>query len=283
MEDQDGVPMPEGAIVEAAASEAGENAAAEPSHAAEPNLAAEQNLTAEPGLAAEPNLAAEPGPAAVPNLAAEPSPAAVQNLAAEPGLAAEPSPAAVQNLAAEPGLAADPHDHDAQQMEGILAQLESEPGSDDADWKSLPDMIASLSEPLGEDSLVSSIPTIHDYNLAYTQEQVEEMMQPAYEMILKDSKKSCATPKQPKALASPAEIGSSPGVVSVDSNPTPEKPRPATIARLAPLQANPDDGAKKRFQEGISDKLSPKQKLLFIELCKQKLQALNDFTSPGGD
>lgn len=233
---------------------------------------AELDAAAELGQAAdEPELhaaAAKPG-----NAANEPE----HHAAAEPGHATdEPE----HHAAAEPGHATDEPKHHAADEPGHATDDSAMDGTQmeaEVDPKDLAAMIGSFDEVMdvGEDSVVSSIPTIKDYKLAFSQEEVEQMLQPSYDMIFGGSAEP--PPGQPEP-GSAEEITSSPGALSVDSIPTPEPPRACAIARLPHLQQSPGSRTDKQFQSGISDRLSPQQKLLFIELCKKKLQDLNDFT-----
>ena len=281
------------------------DAAAEPVHAAdEPKLGA----AAKPGHAAdEPKLgaAAELGHAAdEPKLgaAAELGHAADElklGAAAELGHAAdEPKLGAAAELghaADEPKLGAAAELGHAVVADAYLDGAQMEVHLADVDDKDLAAMISSFDDDVdvdgAQDSLVSTISTIKDYKLAFTTEEVEQKMEKAYENISRGSNNAPPTPEQldpgssqaeVDPVPSPAEIASSPGVVSVDSLPTPKAPRQSALKRRPPLEPTPS-GTEKKFQDGISARLTSQQKLMFIQLCKQKLMGLNDFTRLGGD
>ena len=129
----------------------------------------------------------------------------------------------------------------------------------EADPKNLEEMIGSM-----EDSQGSLGPNSPLYKRAYSTKQVEEMMQPSYEMIFNKKGK-------PPSPSPAGEIGSSPEILSIASTPAEqaEASGPSVLRR------------GKHIETFMADRLTAEQKKVFLDLCKQKLQSLNDFTTHG--
>ena len=160
--------------------------------------------------------------------------------------------------------------------EKVLEALEDDshplakPNDSESDPKSLQEMIQSMET--ADESQGSLGPNSPIYKRAYTTKQVEEMMEPSYKMIFEDGGMPLS--------ASPAEmLGSSPEVLSIASTPTPVPSAPRPSALRPSAFGPPSLRRGKHIEPLVSDHLSPEQKNAFIELCKQKLQSFNDFTS----
>ena len=143
----------------------------------------------------------------------------------------------------------------------VAAHGEMDESQLEADPKSLQEMIASM-EP--EESQGSLGPNSPRYKRAYTTKQIEEMMEPSYDMIF--NKKG-----MPPSPSPAPEIGSSPEILSIASTPAEQ----AEASGTSVLRRG------KHIETFMADRLTAQQKKVFLDLCKQKLESLNDFTTHG--